>query len=264
MNITAVSNQVAAGQKSNGAVEALQKLKTQLTNQMKEVNESKSDPKTKAEKVKQLTEQVAEVDAQIQQAMLVEKQKEAQEAQEKAAQKTEEEKAKEETDSGAEGVVLSTSLNKLIAISGRRADYQNQGKVRTKLKGEIAVADTEMKLSLRSGGSVKYQLSVINDNTGKLSKVEQDMGKVANEIKKGLAQSVKVGIKEAEARREGKKDEPEKTGDSTAKTDSKDVKETQVEDAVQQQGRPVNSEPETMDRKDKEGVKQVMSVNIVV
>lgn len=199
MNISPVTNGSGTSQKSS-IVDALKQMKAELTNQLKKVDESSEDAKTKAEKKKQLNEQIAMVDAQIQQAMASEKQKEMQEASEKAAEKAAEEQAEKEKETG---VVVSASLNKVLSLRGNMAKYQTQGEVRERLKGEMRVAQSQIDHNF-TGGSVKYQLDIITGNSSKLAKVETEMGKTAGELREGVEESVKTGIKEAEKARENK------------------------------------------------------------
>lgn len=212
MNIAPVAGSAGTSPKQSSVVEALKQLKADLTNQITKVKESSDDAKTKAEKIKQLNEQIAMVDAQIQQAMAGEKQKELRESMEKAQEKAAEQQAEKAKESG---VVIAASLGKVIALQNNMAEYRSLGKVRTQLKGETRVAEGEMELSAASGGSIKYQLGVIAGNTSKLAKVENEMGKTAGEIRAGVEDSVKAGTKEAEKSRENNDDKTDKQEDKT-------------------------------------------------
>lgn len=198
----ATSSSLGTTNKSNSAVEALEKQKAELSKQIAEVKASKQDSKTKAEKIKNLTTQIADIDQQIIQANLDAKQREIKEAQEKAAEKAEIKKYERETDENNQGVILSPSLNKLLAASKNSSELKTMDNARRKLNAETSIAQTQIKYAVH--GSIQYQLDVIISTSSKLSKLESDMALKMEKVQKDLKSSVKLGIKEAENTRKNK------------------------------------------------------------
>lgn len=223
MNISNVSATTSTGTsgKYDSVVNALQKQKDELTKQIAEVRASKQDSKTKAEKIKQLTTQIADIDQQIAQAKVDAQQREIKEAQEKAAQKAAEKaelkKYEEQLEENGPGVVLSPSLKKILTADKNISDYQTMHAVRTKIKGEMAVAQSEISNSHK--GSVKYQMDVISNKSSALAGLENKMVKKVDEVTKDIKSAVKLGVKEAEKNRENN-DEPKKADKKTSSTDS--------------------------------------------
>lgn len=259
MNISSVSatNSAVTSSKYDGVINALQKQKDELTKQIAEIKASKQDSKTKAEKINELTKQIAEIDQQIVQAKLNAKQKEIQEAQQKNAEKAAIKNYEQQLEENGPGVVLSPSLNKLLAADKNISDYQTLHTVRMKIKGEIAVAQSEIANS--HGGSVKYQMDVVGDKESALAGVANKMAQKAEEISKDIKSSVKSGIKEAEKDRENKDEVKEdgkapasthssadadintdKSGPTDSSRDSKIVLEAQEEDKTPKDDRPKN------------------------
>ena len=213
-NVSAATNVVTSNNKYDAVVNALQKQKDDLNNQIAEIKASKQDSKTKTEKINQITQQIADIDQQIMQAKLDAKQREMQEAQAKNAEKVALKKYEQQIEENGQGVVLSPSLNKLIAADKNSSDYQTMHMVRTKLKGEIAVSQGEIANS--RGGSTAYQTDVISSNSSTLAVLENKMAKKADEISKDIKSSVKSGIKEAEKHRENKDEIKDATKDTEA------------------------------------------------
>jgi hypothetical protein len=219
MNISSISmtNSTVTSNKYDAVVTALQKQKDELNNQIAEIKASKQDNKTKTEKINQITQQIADIDQQIMQAKLDAKQREIQEAQEKNAEKAAIKKYEQQTEDNGQAVVLSPSLNKLIAADKNVSDYQTMHTVRTKLKGEMAVSQGEIANS--RGGSTQYQTDVISNNSSTLAGLENKMAKKVDEISKDIKSSVKSGIKEAEKDR-ANKDDLKENGTDTESTHS--------------------------------------------
>ena len=194
MNLSKVSssNTVVTNVKSNSLVNELQKQKMELTKQLANINAGKEDAKTKAEKIKNIKEQIAELDKQIMQAQIAEKQKELEEMQQKNAEKRQIEQYEDADDDKKEGIVLSESLNQLLAANHTRSEYKKMNAVRTKMVGEVRVAESEIKHSL-PGGSIKHQMEVISDNGSKISDLADKMAKKMENINKKLESARKIG-----------------------------------------------------------------------
>lgn len=198
MNISKVtsSSTVPNNKTTNSIVNALEKQKAEIVNQIEKVKGSKEDSKTKAEKIKQLNEQLAEIDKQIMQAKIDEKQKKLEEAQAKNAEKAELEKYSKENEE-SNGVIISASLNKVLLANKNFSEYKNLHSVRLKLKTEMNTAQSEIEHP-HNGGSIKYQLGVVAKVGPKISNIEARMAEKGQEIHKNIEKSVKLGMQKAE------------------------------------------------------------------
>lgn len=96
----------------NSAFEALQKTKENLIKSKNELSDKEMDPEEKKAKLNDINKQIAEIEAQIQQAKTLEKEKEQQKIKEdieaKAAKKP------QNGDEVRDGVIVSESLKKII------------------------------------------------------------------------------------------------------------------------------------------------------
>jgi hypothetical protein len=206
MNVSKVSssNTVITNVKPNSLVNELQQQKMELTKQIANINAGKDDAKTKSEKIKNIRDQITELDKQIMQAQIDEKQKELEEMQQKNAEKRQMEQSEDEDDGKKGGIILSESLNQLLAASHTRSEYKNMNAVRTKMAGEVRIAESEIKHS--RGGSVKHQMEVISENGSKISDIAGKMAKKLENINKKLESARKIGEQEAEKNSSNKVD----------------------------------------------------------
>lgn len=204
MNISGISGQSSQGgvqSQSNSVLDALQRQKENLQNQIQRVRESKLDSKTKEEKIKELTVQMEQIDQQIMQ----EKQAEKEQATEKTAQKSAEnslEKKQEEAEKNGDSpaVLLSSSLNAITSVGSRMKEYSTLDKVRNHLVGEMNVASAEIKNSV-GGASLEGQMKTISTDSGQLGGVMFRMGKTSGTIQQQMRHAAKEG--EIEARHSG-------------------------------------------------------------
>lgn len=249
-NVTRSSN-LGANTKHDSVVDALQRQKAELTKQIEEVKGSKQDSKTKADKINEITTQIAEIDQQIAQAQLDAKQKEMQEAQEKNAEKAEIERYEQETEENNPGVILSPSLTNLLAANKSSSDYKTMHNVRRKLLGQMAVGQRED--------------ADVSSVSGKIVKLENDMMKKTEEVHHHLQKSVKLGIKEADKARESKdaikKDHEEATdvskGDTTGDVTTEKMATPTTTDKR-------DSDRDTEIQKDKSDNKELDSVDVKI
>jgi len=205
MNVSALSNNTPKDSRSSSTVKSLEQLKSQLADQIQKEKASKADPKTKLDKIQRLTEQMAAIDAQIQQAVLADKEQDVQNAQEKAAEQEQEKNEK----NGTEGVVVAASLSTMIALQNHMTSYHKLSGVRTRIKGEMATAASEIENSL-AGSSTASQMKTIAVDGGALGNVEGHMARTLGEIGEGIKVAVHTGIKQAEHEGETNKDKIEK------------------------------------------------------
>lgn len=221
----------------NSVVDSLERRKTELQNDLKEVNASKLDSKTKAAKVKEINEQIAAIEQQIQQAKVQEQQEKMQEAMAKSAEKEAEKQKEQGQDSG--GVVLAASLSQMVYASGQNSNLKTLSQVRTKLKGEINVANSQMKNSA-TGASNTYQMAAISDASGQIAQVEQKM-----------ATAVKNTLKMQRAVQKGQEKAAEKAGSDVTKTQEAENKtdETAVVNEPAVQGAQEDQDKDKQQRK---------------
>lgn len=212
MNIskTAPSNTMVVKSTPHSIVGELQKQKMELGKQIEKVKEGTGDNKTKAERIKVINDQIEELNKQMQQVQIEEQQKELEKSQQKNAEKAEQEKYDKADATEKEGVVLSASLNFLLSAKNGHSELKEMSRVRTKLIGEMHVAESKIKNS--KGGDVRYSMGVVSKNEEKISQIKDKMAKDVGGIQKDIDKSVKVGINEAEKERAKKQDEVEGKG----------------------------------------------------
>ena len=211
---------------SNGAVEALEKVKMQLQDQLKQVNESKDDAKTKAEKIKAINEQLAQIDQQIQQAKLEAQQEKVQEAAAKNAAQAAKKQQTEE--SGDTGVVIAASLSQLVFASSKSTQLQSLNRVQNQLNGQINIAEMEIKQNAATGGSSTYQLNSIAENASQVAKTNQMIGSSIKSVQKAT-KAVDAAVQDAADATTTVKnktsEEDEKTDDNLSTPDAAAKKE---------------------------------------
>jgi hypothetical protein len=198
MNLSKVSssNIVITNFKPNSLVNELQQQKMELTKQIANINAGKDDAKTKSEKIKNIRDQIAELDKQIMQAQIDEKQKELEEMQQKNAEKRQMEQYEDEDDGKKGGIILSESLNQLLVANSAHSEYKNMNATRVKMVGEVRVAQGQAKNS--HGGSIKHQMGVISEIGSRISDLADKMAKKIENIDKKLESARKIGEQEAE------------------------------------------------------------------
>lgn len=196
---------------SNSAVEALEKVKTQLQDQLKQVNESKDDAKTKAEKIKTINEQIAQIDQQIQQAKLEAQQEKVQEAAAKSAAQMA--KKQQEADPNGTGVVVAASLSQLVFASNKTTQLHSLNQVQSQLSGQINVSEMEIKQNASTGGSSTYQLSRISNNSSQLAKTNQMIGSNVKSIQQ-TGKAIDAAVKDANASPNTDKDKTQSKKDT--------------------------------------------------
>lgn len=161
----------SASQSNNSAVDHLQAMKVELQKQIKQINASKDDSKTKAEKIKAVNEQIVTIDQQIQQAKMEEQQAKVQEAIAKNAEQTAQKQ--QEENPNAAGVVMSATLSQLVFTSNQNQQISTLSKVRTNLIGESNIAEAEMKQNAALHGGSTFQLTEISTDYSQIAQTEQ-------------------------------------------------------------------------------------------
>ena len=177
--------------------------------------------------------------------------------------KTEQQQREQNKDSG--GVILSASLNQLVSVSSQGSTLKNLDNVRTKLKREIATANTQIHTAT-SGSSTTYQMDTIVGNTAHLSNVELNIAKTGNEINKGIKKSIRAGTQEAEKSREAKNKQAEKPAEQvTGDAGSIDIKGIEAEAQIPVTG--TGTDDIQIVSKDEEATgstKQMKSINVII
>ena len=259
----AASSNISTTTHSNSAVNALEKQKMQLSKQIEAVKNSKEDSKIKEEKIKELTEQMTELDKEILQAKIEEKDQELQAAQEKNA-----EKAATSTDAGQDdeykdGVIVSASLNKLVAANYNFSEYKQLHSLNEKIKGENRVAQSEMKQSnSRAGGSVKYQMNLIANNDAQINGIEYSMGKKVKALQKDIKQAIKLNVISAQKSRNS--DETAKIGEEKSNNDNSPIADADEDSTETVTANNDGDKVVPKEEKDKEIKSEHKSINLVV
>lgn len=267
MNISKVapSSNMVSSSNSSSVLGGLEKQKMELSKQIEKVQEGTGDSKNKAETIKGINDQIVELDKQIQQAKIDEQQKEMEKNRQKNAEKAVQEKYDKADDSEKEGVVLSASLNNLLVANHSNNQVKEMGIVKTKLQGEINIAQGQIKHA-SSGGSTQYQMDVVSKKGNTLSELEGKIGKKMAQVNKDIDQSVKTGIDEAEGERINKQDQVEGKEDddkNATNGDEQQVKQVGTSIAI---GNVITTQENKIDngteKKDK-SAKSIKSVDIL-
>ncbi|WP_371363236.1 hypothetical protein SRRS_41780 [Sporomusa rhizae] len=263
MNISkaSASTNMAVSGKCDSLVASLQKQKEHVQKQIETVRASEQDPKTKTKTIAELNAQIAEIDQQIMKAQTDARKREMEEAQEKAAAKEAMKKSEQEKEDENQGVILSSSLNKLLSVNKCSSEFNSLHAVRNKLIGEKNVAQAEINIGHR-GGSTKYQSDVVSSTDGKLAKIARDMGEKADEIQRDLKNSVKTGIHDAEKSRENKnkvkkdqEENPEVPNNSDKIASEQDAESINTSNTVPE---------ETPDEKQKKHSSKSQSIDVLI
>ena len=173
-NKNVTTNSLKVMQKSNNSlVTSLQKNIDQLEEQKKTLKDQKLDPRDLLEKSKKIDEQISEVKAQIQQAILDQKQADAEKLQEDIEnKKLEEEKYTKNGDEIRDGVIISSTLNVLIQANRTNTTYHNL----KELKSRYGTSDTAI---------AKKIDATISKELGKTNKaIEKEQSHIIEEHKK--------------------------------------------------------------------------------
>ncbi|MEN6567238.1 MAG: hypothetical protein ABFC57_13160 [Veillonellales bacterium] len=227
MNISGIaaghSSQLGMQSQSSSALDALERQKENLQNQIQKVQASKMDSKEKTEKIKELTVEMEQIDQQIMQEKQAEKA--AQTGAENSLEK-QQESAEQEGDSPA--VVLSASLNAFVSVGSQLKEFDTLDKVRSKLTGEINVANSQIKNGV-IGGSVENQMATISTDSGQLTSVMFRMGKTAGKVHQVMEHAAKEGEIEAQHSQKGAKGQGENAAAAAGETVSEGTKSSQQE-----------------------------------
>ncbi|QOR35041.1 FlxA-like family protein [Clostridium sp. 'deep sea'] len=216
MNITAVSSSNKFCYSTDNNIKILEKQKMQLQKQLKQVNESKMDPKIKQEKIKAIQEQIESIETQIQQ-------------QSKNKVKCNSSESKTVNISNNEkkqiqrvGTVADiNSAHMLSAVSGY-SYLQTMGKVRTELKNKLRIATSSGKYPA-AGQSIEEKIDNLEDSIIKKSnKINNDLRKTAKKVEKTANQDLKNT--ETAKINNNDKDEVKKKVNGTENTDNQTIK----------------------------------------
>lgn len=165
----------------NNGIKLLEKQKMLLQEQIQKINESKMDPKMKQEKVKELTEQISEIETQIRQKQM-----------EKLKPDYDKVDSRNEDDK-SDGDINSKYM--ISALTGY-SDLKTMGKVRTDLKNQLRIA-THSGESPEAGQGIAKKIEKLEGDIQKKSeKINSDLRKAAKEGKKIEEQETENGIKE--------------------------------------------------------------------
>lgn len=243
------SNQIYCSTKNNAtsasakAVQALQRQKMQLQEQIQNIAQEKLDPKEKTEKQKEIQDQIDQIDAQIAEIQAQAKEEEM----EKAQAKQETEKIKNSSDPEQEK--SNSEMKNMFEAASGYSDIGALNKLRVKLKGEIGVGNAEIKTDAgKRNGPSKVTINNVAQETAALSGVASKMANKFEYVSKKVDEAREVGIAEAKAENKKKTKENQKTEKSNNTTDDNTQINTDssVQEAVQ------NTDQKVDDTKNKE------------
>ncbi|EGD47628.1 hypothetical protein Cpap_1822 [Ruminiclostridium papyrosolvens DSM 2782] len=193
MSVSAVStssNITYAPMGFDNSIKLLEKQKMQLQEQIQKVNESKMDPKMKQEKVKELTEQITDIESQIRQKRMEKIKPDYGKVDSKNNNYNEDNKAQYEKSD-----VSINSKNMISAVTGY-SDLKTMGKVRTDLKNQLRIASHSDKSPEAGQGIAKKIEKLEGDIHKKSEKINSDLRKAAKDGEKTGKQETKNDIKE--------------------------------------------------------------------
>lgn len=175
-----VTSRNVIGKTENSAVSSLRREKELLQEQLQNVRNGKDDPTTKQEKIKELTQEIQQIDQQITQVEAQEKQQQTEKTEETAKIK-----AKTQTSNSSNGVVLSDSLTNLVSAQGTASAIAKVESTQQKLVHEKTTYEGQIKYGI-PGGSIKYQLETIAEDSAKIFKLNSNIGQKMGEAKRQL------------------------------------------------------------------------------
>lgn len=181
--VSASSNSASIPQGSNdNDIKFLEKQKDQIKEQILKVNQSKMDSKAKQERVKQLNEQLEQLDTQIQQKKMEKVRQNLVKSESGAQNNTDSQNigAQPQTDE----YISTVNSKHMISAASTYSDMKTLGKVRTELKNQLRLAT--------SSGENPEAGEAIAD---KIENVESDILKKSRKIDKDLKDAAKHGEK---------------------------------------------------------------------
>lgn len=184
MSIMAISNNSsntsnALGSNSNSQIEALQKMKENLTSRLQKVKSSDEDDAIKQTEIQAISEQISVVETQIQEAKYKDKQEEVQKTSNKGEQTTQ-----NQNQDQYGGVVVSGSLVKALASMQNNLSQSNEvNKVQSELKGEKSVAESQVSTGIENSHegctySIDYQSNTVNKDSISLYKATENLNEI--------------------------------------------------------------------------------------
>ena len=168
--------------------------------------------------------------------------------QQKNSEKAEQTQYNNADENEKSGVLLSASLNDLLAAKSTHRQVNVMVNIRTKLQGEINVAEGQVKHGV-SGSSSKSQMDVISKNGNALSGIDSKIGEKMGEVKKHIDRSLKTGIAEAEKAQKNKLDkateEDGKRGDTpedeaVSTNNGAGISEQKIDKENEEQAKPID------------------------
>lgn len=198
--ISAKSDRIYSPLGDNNAIKLLEKQKLQLQEQIQAVNDSKSDDKTKLERVKQLQEQIQQIDVQIQQ-----KRSEKLNQNQNANQQT---VNSQPNVSGSGDDSHLADMSSLVQASATYSQAEIMNNTKNSLNRNRSVLEIEIKLDESRGGDTKAKRAQVQEIESKEQVLDKKFGEAT--------QTVQSQMKEAA------KDESENSGVNNDSTKSPD------------------------------------------
>lgn len=187
--VSASSNNTYSPMGYDNSIKLLEKQKMQLQEQIQKVNESKLDPKMKKEKVKELTEQITDIESQIKQKRMEKIKPDNGNVDSKNNTYNEDNKAQDEKSD------VSINSKYMISAVTRYSDLKTMGKARTNLKNQLRIATHSDKSPEAGQGIAKKIEKLEGDIHKKSEKINSDLRKAAKDGEKTGKQETKNDIK---------------------------------------------------------------------
>lgn len=212
MNINSVNNNYyspAQSNDSNNLIKTLEKQKSQLTEQITSINQSKADAKTKKERISEIEQQIQQIDAQIQQIKMEEIKK-------KSEINT---KDTQLNDASAQNGQNLSPINGLVEADKALSQAETVKSVKDNLVGQSNVLRMEIKLDAgRAGGETAGK-------TLKLAKVNERLGSIDISYAEKLKKAINAAKNHSDEKNDDKRvTTTEKTADKKISSDGSDQK----------------------------------------
>lgn len=177
MSVNCIGDQVRTGfsQQQNSAIASLQKFKESLQHQIKLIQDSKDDPKTKQEKIKEIQAQIQQIDQEIAQLQAEEKRKQTEQMAAKANSSA------NNNNENSKSFVLSSQLTDLLSSNGAMSGIKTLANIKKNFENQKNTAATEMKNSVGLTSNTT-QINTIVDATGRITGLTADLGRKMGEV----------------------------------------------------------------------------------
>lgn len=198
---------------SNSVINLLEKQKMQLKDQIKSVNESKLDVKSKRERISQIEEQIQQLDMQIQQIQMESMKRKLEKKQSQEDNKSKDDNTDENISSMADLVQADNSYSQAKSVNASKKD----------LVGKRNVIQMEISLDAgRFGGETRGKSLELSELNYRISSLDKSYGEKLNKSLKAVDKSNKENDDEGKTPDKVAKD---KNNSDAQNTKAADIKE---------------------------------------